>query len=152
MNTVNQASLSSLLFLQHKMPVKVSMDMICEWLKNHPQESLETLASLYKSEKVFVEGNKLLDVAKLSLEEALSLAEKIQQENILEIKNRRYHLKRYPQCFIGSELVDYLVKNKGKTTGEAIYIGQDLLEYGLIQHVCNEHTFKNDFLFYRFNN
>ncbi len=33
---------------------------------------------------------------------------------------------------------------------EAIAIGQNLLEHKLIQHVCNDHEFKNEFLFYRF--
>lgn len=67
------------------------------------------------------------------------------------IKDRRYRLKLYPKCFIGSEAVKWMI-----TTGyapndkAAIKLGQKLLDFGIIHHVKNEHNFKNDYLFYRF--
>lgn len=92
----------------------------------------------------------MLDVPQLSLEEAKLLVQKIHQHHILEVKDHWHKLKNYPQCFVGSELVDCLTKIKGIATEKAIALGQNLLEHKLIQHVCNDHEFKNELLFYRF--
>ena len=51
------------------------------------------------------------------------------------IKDRRYHLKLYPQCFVGSELVDWLL-SKGEVNSriEAVAMMQKLCENGVIHH------------------
>ncbi|WP_107669260.1 DEP domain-containing protein [Cyanothece sp. BG0011] len=78
------------------------------------------------------------------------IIDKIRSEKGVTIKNRRYRLKSYPKCFIGSELVDWLTKNLSISSEEAIKIGQQLIDKKIIHHVHNEKEFKNDYLFYRF--
>ena len=68
----------------------------------------------------------------------------------IEIKDRRYKLKTYPQCFIGSEAVEWLSKKLDISAEEAVQIGQRLIDEKWIHHVSNKHQFENDYLFYRF--
>ncbi len=51
------------------------------------------------------------------------------------IKDRRYHLKQYEACFIGHDMVDWLL-NKGEveSRAEAVAMMQKLLETGVIHH------------------
>ncbi|MGB3494025.1 MAG: mechanosensitive ion channel domain-containing protein [Elainellaceae cyanobacterium] len=70
--------------------------------------------------------------------------------NGVEIKARRYGLRTYQHCFVGSEAIDWLMQNQRATREEAIRIGQILVERGLIHHVTDEHTFEDKYLFYRF--
>ena len=150
MNSPNSPSFSTLMFLRHRISPSDSLKMMGNWLRQHPEESQETLAHLFNSGEVIFKNNEIIDIPHLSLEEAQFLANKIQQEKKLEIKDRWYHLKCYSQSFIGSELVEYLCQTQNIDELEAISIGQDLLKHNLISHVCNEHDFKNDFFFYRF--
>ena len=67
------------------------------------------------------------------------------------IKDRRYHLKIYPLCFKGNELIDFLLaKKKVGTRNEAIVLGSSLLMHGIIRHVVSDHNFKDEELFFRF--
>lgn len=67
------------------------------------------------------------------------------------IKDRRYHLKTYKQTFKGDEMVGWLVDNKHATSRvEASAIGCSLLMHGVIHHVCDDHNFKDEGLFFRF--
>jgi len=68
----------------------------------------------------------------------------------VKIKDRRYNLKNYPRCFVGSEAVDWIATKLDLSIPEAIAIGQKLLEQNWIHHVTNQHPFKNEYLFYRF--
>lgn len=51
------------------------------------------------------------------------------------IKDRRYHLKMYDKCFVGNELVDWLIK-KGEveSRSEAVAMMQKLLDHGVVHH------------------
>ncbi|MEM8721489.1 MAG: DEP domain-containing protein [Cyanobacteria bacterium P01_G01_bin.39] len=150
MNTLNYQSPSAFLILHYKMSVQESNLIIENWLKQHPQESRSSLSKLLESQKVLVKNNRLFDLPQLSLSEATELAHDIVKSNELSIKDRRYQLANYQQCFIGSELVDWLIKHKNCLEPEAVAIGQSLLEHNLIAHVLNEHEFENKFLFYHF--
>lgn len=67
------------------------------------------------------------------------------------VKDRRYHLKTYSNCVIGHELVSWLVDRKEvETRKEAVAIMQKLVDNGVIHHVCDDHGFKDEKLFYRF--
>ncbi|KAK7887232.1 hypothetical protein WMY93_026853 [Mugilogobius chulae] len=68
------------------------------------------------------------------------------------IKDRRHHLRTYPNCFVGKELCDWLIEHKEATDREtAIKIMQKLLDQCIIHHVCDEHReFRDMKLFYRF--
>lgn len=51
------------------------------------------------------------------------------------IKDRRYHLKVYEMCFVGHEMVDWLLK-KGEveSRSEAVAMMQKLLDNGVVHH------------------
>ena len=68
----------------------------------------------------------------------------------IEIKNRRYNLKIYSRCFVGSEAVSWLTDNLGISKQEAIALGQKLIDKKWIHHVTDDHQFKDEALFYRF--
>ena len=66
------------------------------------------------------------------------------------IKNRRFRLKSYPSCFIGSQAVDLIVNEKYATSREeATKILQYALEADMFHHVVDEHEFEDGYLFYR---
>lgn len=68
------------------------------------------------------------------------------------IKDRMYHLKKYKQCFIGKEAVDFLLREGvASTREEAVELGQSIMtELSIFEHVARDHEFKDDYLFYRF--
>ena len=51
------------------------------------------------------------------------------------IKSRRYHLRVYENCFVGHDMVDWLLK-KGEVESrkEAVAMMQKLLDHGVIHH------------------
>lgn len=67
------------------------------------------------------------------------------------IRDRRYHLRMYPCCFIGRDVVDWLMKNSdANSRAGAVQCMDILLENGVIHHVVDDHHFKDEMLFYRF--
>jgi len=135
MSTINYQSPSAFLFLNHQISIQESNLIINKWLDNHPQESRATLSKLLKTKKVLFKNNQLLDLPQLSLEEGIQLVQEIQNDRQLEVKDRRYNLRNYPTCFIGSELVEFLIKSRNYLEEEAIAIGQNLLEHKLIRRL-----------------
>lgn len=91
------------------------------------------------------------------------LAREIEQVPGL-VKDRKYRFKSYKQCLIASELVDYIyekIKAEASSLGdglagcEPLELRQDaivqcerLFDAGLLHHVANDHTFKDEYLFY----
>ena len=69
----------------------------------------------------------------------------------VEIKTRRHKLKLYQRCFLGNEAVDWIAKKVKVSREDAIVLGQKMIEKNVFQHVTNEHQFKDEPLFYRFN-
>ena len=51
---------------------------------------------------------------------------------------------------MGSEAVKWFMQQQLASREEAIKLGQVLVERSIIHHVTDEHTFKDDHLFYRF--
>lgn len=64
--------------------------------------------------------------------------------------NRRYMLRIYPRSFVGHEAIDWLVEHLGVSRGQALRLGQRLLDAGLIRHVTEDHQFEDRYLFYEF--
>ena len=83
---------------------------------------------------------------------AEGLIEKAKElQNWLDIKDRKWHFRSYPQCFIGSAAVKCMVDLKFvQDDKEAISFGNKLIEFNIIEHVEKEHVFRNEYLFYRF--
>ncbi|MGB3405527.1 MAG: mechanosensitive ion channel domain-containing protein [Microcoleaceae cyanobacterium] len=71
-------------------------------------------------------------------------------ENGVSIEDRWFQLKVFPNVFIGSDAVDWLMKYEKSTREEAIIMGQLMLQQGIIHHVLDEHDFEDEPLFYRF--
>lgn len=70
----------------------------------------------------------------------------------VEVKDRKYHLRTYKQCFIASEAVTFMpMNNISASREEAIWIGNQLFLAGYLQHVTGGHVFKDGYFFFRFN-
>eukprot|EP00192_Tetraselmis_astigmatica_P007360 CAMPEP_0117668246 /NCGR_PEP_ID=MMETSP0804-20121206/11438_1 /TAXON_ID=1074897 /ORGANISM="Tetraselmis astigmatica, Strain CCMP880" /LENGTH=716 /DNA_ID=CAMNT_0005476107 /DNA_START=139 /DNA_END=2290 /DNA_ORIENTATION=+ len=69
----------------------------------------------------------------------------------LEIKDRKYHMKSYPSCFLGSDAVKVIVEAGAATsTEEALAVGNAMISAGIFHHVTKDHPLKDEPLFYRF--
>ncbi len=68
----------------------------------------------------------------------------------LIITDRRFRLTVYPNCFVGSDAVTWIVKTQKATREAAVRLGQLLVDRGIFHHVTDEHPFKDENLFYRF--
>lgn len=78
------------------------------------------------------------------------LVAQMKGEQGLDIQDRRHRLNIYPQCFVGSEAVIWLMRTQRATRKEALRIGQLLMRKRIIHHVLDEHPFDDAYLFYRF--
>uniref|UniRef100_A0A803THE4 Rap guanine nucleotide exchange factor 4 n=1 Tax=Anolis carolinensis TaxID=28377 RepID=A0A803THE4_ANOCA len=68
------------------------------------------------------------------------------------IRDRKYHLKTYRQCCVGTELVDWIMQQSScvHLRTQAVGMWQVLLEDGVLNHVDQEQHFQDKYLFYRF--
>ncbi|XP_070758185.1 DEP domain-containing mTOR-interacting protein isoform X1 [Enoplosus armatus] len=68
------------------------------------------------------------------------------------IKDRRYHLRTYPNCFVAQELIDWLVSHKeAPDRATATCLTQHLMDHDIVHHVCDKRqVFKDAKLLYRF--
>uniref|UniRef100_A0A8C1MB97 Rap guanine nucleotide exchange factor (GEF) 4 n=1 Tax=Cyprinus carpio TaxID=7962 RepID=A0A8C1MB97_CYPCA len=89
--------------------------------------------------------------------EKILRAGKVLRNNILSraphmIRDRKYHLKTYRQCCMGTELVDWLMQHTScvHSRVQAVGMWQVLLEEGVLNHVDQELSFQDKYLFYRF--
>ncbi|KAL3810425.1 hypothetical protein ACHAXA_005633 [Cyclostephanos tholiformis] len=91
-------------------------------------------------------------VAKTPKERLTLLEIAIKLEQNVEVRDRYYHLRKYPQCFVCSEAVDYLVESKIASSREdAVRIGNEVMaNVGNFEHVCEEHDFEDGYFFFRF--
>uniref|UniRef100_A0A8C7TS12 Rap guanine nucleotide exchange factor 4 n=1 Tax=Oncorhynchus mykiss TaxID=8022 RepID=A0A8C7TS12_ONCMY len=97
------------------------------------------------------------DQQKVPSSERLQRGGKVMRNAILSraphmIRDRKYHLKTYRQCCVGTELVDWLVQQSTcvHTRSHAVGMWQALLEEGVLNHVDQELGFQDKYLFYRF--
>lgn len=57
------------------------------------------------------------------------------------IKDRRYHLRTYPNCFVAQELVDWIVSHKeAPDRATAVSLLQHLMDHDIIHHGNEEAT------------
>ncbi|XP_059140453.1 rap guanine nucleotide exchange factor 4-like [Physella acuta] len=68
------------------------------------------------------------------------------------IRDRKYHLRTYKRCMVGSEMVDWIMSIFPRVDCRELAVGmfQALLEDGALLHVCKQHPFLDKYLFYRF--
>jgi hypothetical protein len=98
------------------------------------------------------ESNPLTDSLNLS-ERTLSMQE-IARKLLrgMHVKDRKYKLRTYRMCFVGCEMVDFMVQARiVSSREEAVELGTQLMaEMRLFEHVTRGHAFADEFLFYRF--
>ena len=76
----------------------------------------------------------------------------IQLPNVgLELQSHRYHLRTYHNCFIGSKLVDWLVrKDKASNKQQALLIGQALVDAQWLECVAPlDDKFSDEYSLYK---
>jgi hypothetical protein len=78
------------------------------------------------------------------------LVRKMRDIGGIKVKDRRYHLRVYPRCFIGSEAVEWMKQQLPMTVEECVKLGQRLIDAKLIHHVTNDREFQDGYFFYRF--
>lgn len=83
---------------------------------------------------------------------AKAIARMTEPEGGIALADRGHRSRRYPNCFIGSEAVEWLRSNLGINRTEAITCGQTLMNLGMIRHVLDEHDFLDSENFFRFVN
>ncbi|XP_013406754.1 DEP domain-containing mTOR-interacting protein-like, partial [Lingula anatina] len=77
--------------------------------------------------------------------------EDLNKENPNIIQTRRYHLRNYSKCFVGKELVQWLIDTHRVQDREtAVLLMRILQDHYVLHHVCDDHQFKDEKLFYRF--
>ena len=93
--------------------------------------------------------SELFDKSTLSL---TSLAQVIQSERGVRLQDRRWHWRLHYNCFIGIELVTWLLENFRDVNSreEAIELGNELMREGLFVHVEKRHNFRDGNFFYQF--
>eukprot|EP00457_Paulinella_chromatophora_P001379 gb/GEZN01001381.1/.p1 GENE.gb/GEZN01001381.1/~~gb/GEZN01001381.1/.p1 ORF type:complete len:874 (+),score=102.83 gb/GEZN01001381.1/:99-2720(+) len=97
--------------------------------------------------------------ASVSMENAITRVKKEQDRLIkslsdtragLEIADRWWHLRMYPACFVGSEMVDWLIAaGWARNRAEARAIGKYMMRVKLIHHSMQDQGFKDGYHFYR---
>ena len=90
------------------------------------------------------------DPREWSDEDLARLVERMREPSGVPIQDRRHRLAVYPRCFVGSEAVDWLLRTAELTRGEAVALGQRLIDRGFVRHVLDEHGFRDGNFFYGF--
>lgn len=109
-----------------------------------PAELARYLSALGKDPKASGPRARLRQWTGLSAE---ALAQQLQGQ--LDIRDRTYRLKTYPQCFVASDAVRGIAKAFGCSHAQAVAIGQDLGALGLLEHVTHDHAFDDADLYFR---
>ena len=78
-----------------------------------------------------------------------ALAFRMQRSGGVNIADRRYRLRIYPECFVAEEGVTWLERGLSVSKEKAVAIGQALQAAGLIYHVTREQPFADESLFFR---
>ena len=69
----------------------------------------------------------------------------------VKLEDRTYRFKKYKQCFVGKDAVDYLVTSgAANNRNDAVEVGKALQALYIFEHVLRDHEFKDENLYYRF--
>ncbi|XP_036422332.1 rap guanine nucleotide exchange factor 4 isoform X1 [Colossoma macropomum] len=106
---------------------------------------VENIAKLHPKPIIQVPSEKILWAGKVLRNAILSQAPHM-------IRDRKYHLKTYRRCCVGTELVDWQMQQGScvHSRVQAVGMWQVLLEEGVLNHVDHELDFQDKYLFYRF--
>ena len=118
------------------------------WMEDNKYKSKIIPGSSKSSSKALADSSEKANVQRISVRQ---LALEMRSEQGVEIKTRRHRLKLYQRSFLGNEAVDWIVKKVKVSRDDAIALGQKMLDKEIFKHVTNDHPFKDEPLFYRFN-
>ncbi|KAB5577133.1 hypothetical protein PHYPO_G00206430 [Pangasianodon hypophthalmus] len=106
---------------------------------------IENIAHLHPKTMIQVPSEKIMRAGKVLRNAILTQAPHM-------IRDRKYHLKTYKRCCVGTELVDWQMQQSScvHTRVQAVGMWQVLLEEGVLNHVDQELNFQDKYLFYRF--
>ncbi|KAL3917861.1 MAG: hypothetical protein SGILL_004514 [Bacillariaceae sp.] len=93
------------------------------------------------------------DVSTAGDSKASNLQDKAQTFiRLADVQDRVYHLKTYPNVFVGCEMVDTMVySGLAKNRMHAVQLGRALArDLNLFSHVTGSHAFSDEHFFYRF--
>lgn len=123
------------------------------WMQNNKYKSHIISGSIQSSAKGSSSASSDSSKSNTALQRisVRQLAVAMHSEQGVTIKTRRYKLKLYQRCFLGNEAVDWIIKKVKVSREDAIALGQKMLEKGIFEHVTDDHQFKDEPLFYRFN-
>ncbi|KAL0963843.1 hypothetical protein UPYG_G00314300 [Umbra pygmaea] len=109
------------------------------------KSAIESPAKAHPKPVSQVPSEKILRAGKVLRDAILSRAPHM-------IRDRKYHLNTYRQCCVGAELVDWQLQQSSYVHSriQAVGMWQVLLEEGVLNHVDQELTFQDKYLFYRF--
>jgi len=91
-----------------------------------------------------------------TLVKRISIAHKAKMFSIgADRRDRTHYFKKYANCFVGNEGIDWLVaakfvKNSDDKRERAKDFGNSLITKGFMKHVVGDHKFKDEKLFYSF--
>jgi hypothetical protein len=79
------------------------------------------------------------------------LKEDLQGENGIQMMDRRWHWKTHKNCFLGFDLVNWLLANFKDidSRDEAVELGKQLMDKGVFKHVQGRHQFRDGNFFFR---
>jgi Domain found in Dishevelled, Egl-10, and Pleckstrin (DEP) len=114
-------------------------------------QALQSLGLLYHvaHEQAFRDGFFFYRLAVSTGADELDFSRVIAQLTSLDIKDRSYLGTSYPNCFVGSQAVDWLCGRYAVTRHDAHTFFQRLHAFGLIDHVTDEHAFIDGNFYYQ---
>lgn len=112
-------------------------------------EEIRNYVIWIENEQVKIKSQELKDIpiSEINLEE---LVAKMRNVGGVRIENHWYNLKIYRKSFVGNEAVIWLMNSLKISRENAIRLGKRLVDEKWIHHVTDDHTFKDEYLFYRF--
>ncbi|MFQ3613636.1 MAG: FHA domain-containing protein [Cyanobacteriota bacterium] len=73
-----------------------------------------------------------------------------QMRRDIRVEDRRWRLRKFEQCFVGSDAVTWLAGHFQISRPEAVQVGQECLQRRLFLHVLEEQDFADEGYYYRF--
>ena len=95
----------------------------------------------------------IVDPDDIDLDDVAAIVQKAKQfHDLMDVKDRKYGLRTFKDCFVGSEAVDRLLEaGLAKSRDAAVQLGRILAkEVDLFVHVTGDWVFTDEYLFYRF--
>jgi hypothetical protein len=87
----------------------------------------------------------------ISDSEATTLAHKMAECEMVQVKDRGFFMNLFPLCFLGREAVAWMVAaGHARSQVDAVRLGNAMIHAGAIKHVNDSCTFENSYQFYQY--